>query len=193
MEGRFLPKIIFRRSWLYDKALRHRRGFKMPSEEIFRRKISKLERIWEEKGKLILLEISKITKLRWQEKEITCYITAGIAPYSDPLTLTLYRDENDMFDTLTHELIHRIFSEPENWRYVKKNWARIAKKYKRESEIAKSHIVIHAIHMSILKKFFDEKRLARVMRFVTNREYIRSWEIVQKEGFRNLISDLIRG
>lgn len=184
-----MPKLIFRRSWLYDQALARKRGYKMPSHEALDAHVRKLEKEWAKYGKKILTEITRITKLSWHEKEVVCYVTAGVIPYSDPLTLNLRSN----IDTVTHELIHRIVSEPENWERVKGNWMTLMRKYKSEPQQTRMHIVIHAIHATILKKLFGEKRLKKEKKTVRDPKYTRSWAIVDAEGYENIVKELTKG
>lgn len=184
-----MPKLILRRSWLYDQALARKRGYKMPSDRVLDVCVQKLGKEWVRYGEKVLKEISRITKLDWQEKEIVCYVTAGVIPYSDPLTLNLRSD----IDTLTHELIHRILSEPENWKRIKSNWIRLMKKYRNETQKTKTHIIVHAIHATILKKLFGEKRLEKAKKTVRDSKYIRSWTIVDADGYGNIVKELTKG
>lgn len=189
MRTKNMPKLILRRSWLYDQALARKRGYKMPSDRVLDVCVQKLGKEWVRYGEKVLKEISRITKLDWQEKEIVCYVTAGVIPYSDPLTLNLRSD----IDTLTHELIHRILSEPENWKRIKSNWMRLMKKYRNEAQKTKTHIIVHAIHAAILKKLFGEKRLEKAKKTVRDSKYIRSWTIVDADGYGNIVKELTKG
>lgn len=184
-----MPELIFRRSWLYDGALLRKRGYKMPTDKTLDTHLRRLSREWIRHGSKILKEIAKTTKLKWHEKEIVCYITAGVFPYSDPLTLNLYSD----IDTLTHELIHRILSEPENERRIQKNWRMLMKKYRQELPKTRTHVVVHAIHGAILKSLFGEKRSEKVKKRVVSLQYIRSWVIVDADGYENIIKGLTVG
>lgn len=162
----------------------------MPSDKILDAHTRKLKKAWAKYGEKILTEITRVTKLNWHEKEIVCYITAGVIQYSDPLTLNLLSD----IDTIIHELIHRILSEPENWGRIKRNWMILMKNYKGESQKTDTpHIVIHAVSAAIMKKLFGEKRLNREKRAVRDPKYIRSWEIVDRDGYTNIIKELTRG
>ena len=161
----------------------------MPPDKTLDAHVRKLERAWAMHGKKILSEIAKVTKLNWHEKEIVVYMTAGVIPYFDPLTLNLRSD----IDILTHELIHRILSEPENWRRIKGNWVKLMKKYKNEPQKTKTHIVVHAIHAVILKKLFGEERLKREKKAVRDPKYIRSWKITDADGYENIIRELTKG
>ena len=189
MRNKNTPKLIFRRSWLYDQALARGRGFKMSQDKIFDVQLRKLEKAWAVHGERILSEITKVTKLNWHEKEIVVYVTAGVVPYSDPLTLDLYSD----IDTLTHELIHRILSETDNWKHVKFNWIKLMRKYRVEADTVKTHIIIHAIHAVILKNLFGEKRLKKQKELVLDPDFIRLWVIAEAGEFENIVKELTQG
>ena len=182
-------KVLFRRSSLYDQALKREKKFsKAPKDEILYAHMRKIEKEWTKHSGKILKELSKITKLKWREKEIVAYVTWGVIPYSNPLTLNLRSD----IDTLTHELIHRILSEWGNWQLIKKSWIGLMKKYKTESQTTRVHIVVHAIHALLLKKLFGEKRLKKEKKTVRDPQYIRSWEIAERNGYENIVKELTR-
>lgn len=146
-------------------------------------------------GNKILRELSKVTKLRWYEREIICYITAGIVSFSDPLTLSLKKDVDHMLDVLTHELIHRLLSEEKNWQKIHRNWKRLMSEYKKEEQKVRTHIVIHAIHAHIFKKFFGANRFAGELQNVRDSgksAYIRAWGIVKRDGYKEIINYLTR-
>ena len=176
-------KIIFSKSWPQNLKPIRRKGFNAPSQKIINSHIRKLEKEWEKGGRRIIKEISKITNLKWQEKKVICYTTFGIRAQSNPLILNLRSD----VDTLTHELIHRILSEPDNWDKIRNNWMSLMKKYQGETQITKIHIVIHAIHAAALNNLFGKKRFNEVKARVTDSNYIRSWKIVEKEGYKDII------
>lgn len=188
-----IPKIIFRRSWIYDKQLQRESEFKMPSDKTLDTFTKKIERDWSKIGPKILSEISRIIKLKWQEKEIVCYITFGSSPFSDPLTINPLSD----IHTLTHELIHRFLSESINREATDKNWNKIMQKYKKEPLITKTHIIINAIHNYILEKLFGKKTLQKRREKeslkIPDPDYIRAWEIIDRDGYKNIISMLTNG
>jgi len=65
-------------------------------------------------------ELSKITNLNWSEKQIICYVVGKAIPFSDPLTLPVYKKIDYAVDMLTHELIHRLFTQKSNQKNIKK-------------------------------------------------------------------------
>jgi hypothetical protein len=189
-----LPEIVFRNSWIYDMMLKPLwpKKFKRPTEKVYDKVIKELEIEWKKTGRRILKELAAVTKLKWHEKEIVAYITVGVYPFSDPLTLNLYGDTQHRIDVLTHELVHRILSDRRNWPKYQKNWNKIIAKYKNEAPNTKHHIVIHAIHEHILRKFYDENRLDKETKSVKDTDYKKSWQIVKKEGYKNIIANLTK-
>jgi hypothetical protein len=98
---------------------------------------------------------------------------------------------NDFIDVLTHELIHNIFTQ--NQECLKKAWDFFNRKYKKESRVTRIHILVHAVHSHIYMKFFGEERLKRnVKRLTFRQDYKRAWEIVQRQGYHNVIDEFVR-
>jgi len=198
-----MPKIIFRYSRIYDGFLKTGltgKKFQYPSEKTKRKilnYVEKVKNLWSKDEKKILAEISKITKLKWREKIIYCYVVEkGNWSFSDPLTISILPNNKkvDIFiDTLVHELIHRIFASRENFLRSKNGWKYIYRKYKNETEKTKIHIVIHAFHNYLYLKFYNEKRLKRDIQWAKQyKDYKRAWEIVQKEGYNRIIKEFTK-
>lgn len=193
-----LPRIEFRRSWIYDQMLIPLRRGKHKEQPVthaqFNRQIKKLDAYWNSgEGKKILREMSQILKLPWREKTIVCYVTWGVIPFSDPVTINYFKDFTTSIDVLTHELIHRLWSEEENWTLIEPAWKRLQKQQKNIDNTTRSHFPLHAVHQHLLLKFFGEKRLNREKQAVQKPHYLKSWEIVGELGYKNIINTLIAG
>lgn len=191
-----IPKIEFKYSWIYDQNWREwiklypRFKGKYPDYKKIQKYIKKVEPLWRKQEKKIMVELSKIIKLSWKDKEITCYVVGRCIPFSDPLTLGLYKNTNWFIDTLTHELIHQLFSQKGEMERSKKAWDYFFKKYKKESRKTIIHIPLHAIHANIYLKLFNEKRLKENIKWNRKfKDYRSSWEIVEKEGYENIIKE----
>ncbi len=97
-----------------------------------------------------------------------------------------------MVDTLTHELIHRILSELENWKRIRNNWQMLMRHYRQELPVTRTHIVVHAIHELVLLDMYGQRRLMRERRAVKNSAYKKSWKIVEKRGAKNIVRNLVK-
>lgn len=189
-----IPKIEFVYSRVYDDMQRNsailQRKLKLEKEKYPTRKeiinyMKKINKLWKKYEDKILKKISKITGLKWKENKIKCYIVGIIRPFSDPLTIRLYKDKNDFIDTLVHELIHQI--QIQNVKKMKKWLIYIDKNYKNESILTKNHILLHAVHTKIYETIFSKKRLLRDINKSKIQDYKRAWDIVIKEGADNII------
>ncbi|GEM_PF-4892374 len=122
MEKIKIPEIIFKYSWIYDqnwKAVGERLSMEIEhlSQEDIRGYMKKVEKSWKENERDILEELSKITSLSWKSESITCYVVKRCfmpSAFSDPLTISVltHKKEDEFVDILTHELIHRLLTEP---------------------------------------------------------------------------------
>lgn len=207
------PKIIFKYSETYDQVLQKcfefYKFYKVHKQNANRKELKlkkwvssgkilnnmeKMKKFWKKDERKILEEISKITKLKWREKQIYCYMTGreNYFAFSDPLTLPFYKKLDFLTDILVHELIHKILQDDKvNWQEFLKTWKYIERKYKNETGRTKIHIIVHAIHSHIYFKFYSEKRLKRNINspFISAEEK-RAWKIVQKENYKNIIKVL---
>lgn len=186
------PKLIIQRSWLLDQALARPKKWPEPKAPFFKSQVKKLISAWDRNGRKILRSIERHSGLRWYQREIPIYVSFGIIPFSNPLILTLRKDVTVMVDTLTHELIHRVLSEPQNWKRIENNWNRLMRIYRKESPMARTHIVVHAIHELVLLDLFGQKRLVRECQEVKNPAYRRSWKIVERDGAVQILRQLHR-
>ena len=151
-----IPKIIFRSSRVFDAKLIRDPNLARPAQEKFDSFFEKIKLGWHEKGSQILEEVSLVTKLVWHEEDTTCYVTWGVNPFSDPLTINLISDIHN----ITHELIHRILSQRGNNPPVfHQNWDALMQKYKEETQLCRTHVVVHAVHSVRYKKLFGEEAL----------------------------------
>ena len=103
-----IPKIKFVYSSVYDNRYRDFPNIKerlkkqkksYPSQKKILKYVSQVKPIWEKQEKKILKELSKITGLKWKEKEIRCYVIGFGRGFSDPLTMKLFENKNDFIDT----------------------------------------------------------------------------------------------
>ena len=185
--------VIFKYSQLYDKILRKvhygrkRTSILKPSE--IPNYIEDVRRLWGNNGERIMAELVKITTLKWEEDTIYCYIVGDSIPFPDPLTVPAYRGMPDYFvDILIHELIERLFLQSVNGAKMQLVWNYFEENYRKELRITKNHIPVHAIYTHIMLKFFNEDRLNRERMWISYLPaYKRSWDIVYKKGYKEII------
>lgn len=195
-----IPKVIFRFSEVYNQEWRYifdskKREMKYPSDDVIRKYIDKVEKLWKRVEQKMLTELTDLTGLKWDEREVICYVVGWVTPFADPLTLPVYKDDlgynHDYFvDILTHELIHRLQTQDSNRYKMKKYWAYADKKYAKETFESMAHISVNAIHAHLIKEIFDDQRLEFNIRLMKDLpDYKSAWEIVLKEGYKSIIKE----
>lgn len=192
-----MPKIIFRYSWVYDEIWKNSIKNALwnkphPSATKTQKFIQEAEKLWHKDERKVLKEMGNVTKLKWKN-DITCYVVGNCVPFSEPLTLPVIEKYPDYFiDVLVHELLHQLLFV-QNQHETKSAWDFIFRKYRKEMLNTKIHIPVHAIHNHIYLKFFNENRMKRDIKLVHNfPDYRRSWQIVQKEGYQNIIEEFVK-
>jgi len=188
------PRIIFTYSSVYDRRYKEmwlkegKRNYPSPKKVL--NYIKKVEKLWRKDEKKVLKELSKITHLEWRAEFIPCYVVGRCRPFSMPLTVPICEKKDYFIDVLVHELIHNLFTQ--NKERLKKAWNYFNKKYKTKSWTIRLHVLVHAIHSHIYFKFFGEKRLKENIKIISFRpDYKKAWEIVEKEGYNDIISELV--
>lgn len=190
-----IPEIKIRYSWIYDSKWREiyklRKGKEVyPKWERVARYSREIKNPWKRIEKRVLRGISKISGLKWKEKEIIVYVVGRCRPFSIPLTIPMKEDKKDFIDILVHELIHNIFTQN---RKIFERYRRYAnKKYKKLDMSTLNHIPLFAIHKKILLESFSKKRVEKELEKAgksKHPEYKKAWDIVEKEGYKEIIEE----
>ena len=164
-----------------------------PTQEDVLKRIEDYKKEWSKYEAKILKGICAVLGLEFRRNAIDVYIVSGNPrQLSAPIVIKSSFGPGEFVDSLTHELIHTLFGD--NGRIVPISiWDEM---FPGETKSVKSHVVVHAvlkyIYLDILK---DEKRLKRNVesskKHDTN-DYFRAWEIVEKEGYVEIIKKLKR-
>lgn len=192
-----LPTIKFVYSHPYDRALTNMMHKEWTPECIkyALKRINLLEKEWRKLEKKVFKEMSEVTGLKWMTKEIKCYVNNYGSLYSDPLTIVLHTESGDekriedIIDNIIHESIHIFFVSNR----LKK--LGLGKRFKNEELLTRNHIYLHALHKHLYLKFFGKERLREDIAFsekIKDKKpgYTRAWEIVEKEGYKNLLKEI---
>lgn len=191
-----LPKIKFKYSWVYDEMWKEAYGIKAEPEEYpdckrLERYTGSVEKVWRKIEKNVLREMQRLSGLKWNGGEIICYAVTKVRPFSVPLTVPVYKDKTQFIDILVHELIHNLFGQNKG-RLLKDS--KFYKKYRKYNLKTRIHILLLAIHKALYLKFFSKKRIKRDIDRAEKYskkypQYKRAWEIVEKEGYENIIKE----
>ena len=154
-------------------------------------KFLRLLTIWKKQEKKIIKGLEKITGLSFLRNYIDIFlINPDNAPsISHPAIVKVDDNENKTIRTIIHELIHSLMWDNKE----KVNWsAKIHKLFKNENRKTAIHIAVHAIleavYTDILKK--PDDIIKDIKESQKRSDYKRAWEIVKKEGYKNIIDKL---
>ncbi len=162
-----------------------------PTQEEIMRRIKDYKKEWREHEKEILRGMCDILGLEFKRNTIDVYIVSGNPrQLSDPIVIKSGFRPDEFIDSLTHELIHKLFQDNAK----KFPISILDEMFPGETSAVKNHVITHSvlkyIYLDILK---DKSRLDRDIenskKHRTN-DYIRAWEIVEKEGYMKLIKEL---
>ncbi|MEK7452243.1 MAG: hypothetical protein AAB664_02805, partial [Patescibacteria group bacterium] len=154
-----MTKINFRFSWVYNDLVKdswlriHKQPSAYPSDKKIKTALQTRLRAWKKVEKRVIQAIEKNTSVQFMDAITTCYVVGRSIPFSDPLTLPIFFKYpiSRFVDSLTHELIHRIFSQPDGERLFRKIMKRLCQRYPKENWNTILHVVIHAVHAIVYR------------------------------------------
>lgn len=185
--NRFLDPIFK----VYIKSNPKWKNWVEPTEAEVKERVKKYKEEWAKYEKKILEGICGLLGLNFSQNIIDVHIVSGNdRQFSDPIVIKSGFDPSEFINSLTHELIHRLFSD--NTQKVDA-WDFLKDSFPKENKLTQNHILTHAIlkfiYLDILKNEEKlEKNIERSSKasFI---EYARAWDIVEKKGYLKLIED----
>lgn len=192
-----VPEIIFNYSELYasavfNNAFMYSKGFAEEVRKNSNEAIGVYTSLWKPKGQTILKTLSEITGIEWREKTIVAYIIDQYRGYSSPLTIPANMGESRFLYIMTHELTHRILDQRERAVEHYESW--IKSKYPDIMPIVRNHVLVHAIDTALYLKLFSKEELDEHRGIDGTKKfgdpYVKAWELVDKEGYQEVINAL---
>lgn len=161
-----------------------------PTKKKVLERVNNYKIAWKRYEKKILNGLCNATGLNFRINVIYAHIVSGNPrQFSNPIVIKSSFEPDEFIDTLTHELIHILFSQ--NADILKKD--RLKEMFPNESDLTRSHVITHAIlkyiYLDILK---DEKRLKRNLiksKLANTNDYTHAWEIVKEKNYLKLIEE----
>ena len=154
-------------------------------------KLSELKPVWDKQEKKILDGLEKITGLCFIKNYMDVYlINPDNRPsISSPAIVKFQDNINETICIIIHELIHNLM-----WDNVQKdNWSlKIQKLYPNENRKTAIHVVVHTILEALYTDILNnpEEIIKDINKMQKYPDYKRAWEIVKKEGYKNIIKKL---
>ncbi len=165
-----------------------------PTKEKILKRVEGYKKEWGKYEKKILTGIIQVLGLDFKDQIIDVHIVSGNPrQMSNPLIIKSGFSPAEFVNSLTHELIHRLFVINELTKIDGQLDDFIHSISKNESDTTKSHIMVSAvlkyIYLDVLNEPFRlELNLLSSQKHSTD-EYLRAWNIVEKLGYQKIISD----
>lgn len=162
-----------------------------PTEVEVKERVKKYKEEWSKYEKKILEGICELLGLNFSQNIIDVHIVSGNdRQFSNPVVIKSGFKANEFIGHLTHELIHRLFSDNVQNIVASKIFLEM---FPDENELVRNHIITHAtlkfIYLDVLKdKEKLEENIERSSKSSFS-EYSRAWGIVEEKGYINLIKD----
>lgn len=178
-----LPTIRIQSSYLFEERFNMR--------PITKKEIKEYTVAWKKHEAVLLLAMQNVTGLYFAQNIIDVYVVNPdmIGGLSDPLIIGGGMTPQRFICVLAHELVHRLmFDNTKKVDWHKSAW----KIWKKEEHLVAHHVVVHAIleqiclDASLVKMLSEDKEIAAR----SKNAYNQAWEIVKKEGYKNIIAKL---
>ena len=162
-----------------------------PTEIEVKERVKKYKEEWAKYEKKILEGVCEMLGLNFNQNIIDVHIVSGNdRQFSNPVVIKSGFEPDEFIESLSHELIHRLFSDNVQNVVAGKIFLEM---FPDKNELARNHIITYAtlkfIYLDILK---DKERLAKNIERSSKSsflEYSRAWEIVEEKGYGELIND----
>ena len=190
MAKKIKPELWIQYSWVYDLTIHKWQGreFKECTSSALKYRQA-LQKKWDKIERKIFDTMSNVSGLEWQKPVIDCYVVQRTIPFSIPLTIPMHPDLDDQLEVISHELAHNLVVQ--NIEKIKRYRSA---KYGKLSRTAQIHVLIHAILKEVYLQVFGEKKTLEIIKTYDelSSDYKKAWEIVEKEGAKNIIKECIK-
>ncbi len=160
-----------------------------PSKEVLEKRIENYRSEWQKNETKILNAMCKSLGLNFKRNIIDVHIVSGNQrQFSHPLVIKSGFSPSDFVDVLTHELIHILLTDNTDNIPTLKN---LFPTYFAESYLTLNHILVQAVLKYIYLDILNEPKKLKANIASSKKhstpDYSRAWEIVEKEGYLNII------
>lgn len=150
---------------------------------------------WSPVGDQILQNLQNILKINFSQSEIDVYVVPWFNAISDPLILgPAFRTQDELINTLTHELIHRLLTENNvtdfDYSYIPA-WKRLFGDHEFNTLV---HIPVHAVMKTLYTKHLGRPDLVELDKQLVkdNDPYVDAWSYVDRHGDSTVLHKLIQ-
>lgn len=171
-------------------------GQELADDDWMERKVKEYQKAWKPYEKKILTGLYETLDLKYRQNIIDVYIAPWFNAFSDPMVIGVMMKSDVFVDTLTHELIHRLLTDnltiPYQTGILMPEWQKLFGKKHTFTTLV--HIPVLAVHKAIYLDVLNEperyERDVRKNKEYKATDYIKAWEYVDKNGYKEIINKL---
>lgn len=164
-----------------------------PDRESVQQRATTYHEAWEPVGQKILEAITRVFGLDFYQNTIDVYVAPCLQTMSNPLLVNLRYSPDEFINALTHEILHRLLND--NTKKIDLSAIQNSM-FEGESLDTKNHILIHAglkhIYLDVLKEPSRLERDIATCHKHKHDTYGRAWDIVEEQGYQDLINNFIK-
>lgn len=199
-----IPEIRIKNAWLLrESASRHLHtlfaedGDEMANHAEIDEVVETYQNAWKPVEKKIVSGMCEIMGLEFRQNIIDVYIAPWFYAFSDPMVIGVIMTEPEFVSTLTHELIHRLLTDNTALPYshnLIKSWEKLFGEDHANNTLV--HIPVHALHKAIIYDVLKDPKVkeadysACLAREGKDGDYVKSWDYVDKHGYKEIIKKL---
>ncbi|MEK9182300.1 MAG: hypothetical protein AAB781_01775 [Patescibacteria group bacterium] len=162
-----------------------------PTETEVKERVKKYKEEWTKYEKKILEGICEVLNLNFSQNIIDVHIVSGNdRQFSNPIVIKSGFELDEFIESITHELIHRLFSDNIQNVVAGKIFLEM---FPNENELIRNHIITHSVLKFIYLDLLKDKEKLEINIEKSSKssfpEYKRAWEIVEEMGYKELIAE----
>ncbi len=108
---------------------------------------------------------------------------ARLDPFSDPTTILIEKDMDDVLATIVHEFGHLLLKQPANERRMAGIWRHLDSTFKKEKIPVRVHMAVALLARSALRALLGRARAEKIL--LPERRFYglkRAWHLVDRQG-----------
>ncbi|MEO8691291.1 MAG: hypothetical protein ABI397_00735 [Candidatus Saccharimonas sp.] len=147
---------------------------------------------WQDDGDTILRSLCKITGLKFRQNIIDVHVAPWFYAFSSPMVLgVIFKTKDELVNTLTHEIIHRLLTDNTTYDY-EYDFAGLWKTMLGEDLPwnALIHIPVHAFMQELYLDVLNRPDLLELDRGAAkgyeDKNYIEAWDYVAEHGYKTI-------
>ena len=169
---------------VYAQTLPQFKDWKEPTPEEIGKRVREFREAWKPIKEKVIRTIENCLGKEFPYSIVdVAIVSACPRPFSNPIVIGSHMDPDEFVCRLIHELIHKT-NHPGVEIYKGR--------YPEENDTVLNHIHVHALLQHIYVDILDRPDLFELNKKLSQKnstsDYTRAWEIVEKEGYENILS-----